>query len=98
MTIDIERVYIMSSFQTMMAYDNYQIRLQDQEYKDKLHKDALRKRQYMQQCPVCKEYKDFITNVHCVNEHGMTKKEVEKKYGKITNGNQARKNKKEEGK
>lgn len=49
------------------------------------HKRALSKKQAMQRCPVCHVYNDYITNVHCVKEHGMTKKEVEKIYGKIMN-------------
>lgn len=46
-------------------------------------KVAAAKKQEMQQCPICKVYNDYITNVHCVSQHGMTKKEVEVKYGRI---------------
>lgn len=45
-----------------------------------------------QQCPICGYISDWITNVHCQKEHGLTKKEVEEKYGikkfrKNLNGN-----------
>lgn len=28
---------------------------------------------------------EWITEIHCQNKHGMSKKEMEKKYGKIQN-------------
>ena len=37
----------------------------------------------MDYCPLCERYYDFVTNVHCLKEHGITKKEIEAKYGKI---------------
>lgn len=49
-----------------------------------LVKEAQYTRQFLQQCPICKVYEGFITNVHCVKQHGMTKKEVESKYGAIS--------------
>lgn len=45
-----------------------------------------------QQCPICKVRNSIITNIHCQNEHGMSKKEVEEKYGKILTGLQMYKN------
>lgn len=45
-----------------------------------------------QQCPICKVRNSIITNVHCQNEHGMSKKEVEQEYGKILTGLQIYKN------
>lgn len=79
----------------MMAYDDYEMNKDLPTFKDKMHKEAVRRRQYMQQCPICKEYREFITNVHCVNEHDMTKKEVEAVYGKIVSG--ATKSKRDKG-
>ena len=49
-----------------------------------LVKEAQYTRQFLQRCPVCNVYEHYITNVHCVNQHGMTKKEVEAKYGVIS--------------
>lgn len=66
-----------------MYYDNHEMSKNDPEYKKKKHNEAKRRRQYLQQCPICGLYREFITNVHCVQEHEMTKKEVEEKYGKI---------------
>ena len=37
----------------------------------------------MDYCPLCERYYDFVTNVHCLKEHGIPKKEIEAKYGKI---------------
>lgn len=39
-----------------------------------------------QQCPVCGVRNSVITKAHLRIEHGMTKEEVEEKYGKIMNG------------
>ena len=39
----------------------------------------------MQKCPICGCLSEWITNVHCQQEHGMSKKELIEKYGKIKN-------------
>lgn len=70
----------------------------DEDFKMKKHKEALRKRQSMERCPVCNVYESVITNFHCVNMHGMTKKEVEAKYGKIMLGREVNKLKNKEAK
>ena len=49
-------------------------------------KEADYSRMCMQRCPVCGLYAPIITNAHCVKEHGVTKKEIEEKYGKIRAG------------
>lgn len=36
-----------------------------------------------QKCPICDVYYDFVTNVHCLKEHGKTKKEIEAEHGEI---------------
>lgn len=77
----------MSSFSKLMTYDNYEMKKNTTEHKKKMHSEAISKRSYLQQCPICKTYEDFITNVHCVKEHGMTKKEIEAIHGKIVAGN-----------
>lgn len=71
-----------------MFLDEYEMKKDKTEYREKMHKEALKKRHDMQYCPICHVYESYITNVHCVREHGMTKKEVEAKYGKIVSGSQ----------
>ena len=55
----------------------------EKEMREKEHREALVRKQHMEQCPACGMYDSLITNVHCQNIHGMSKKEVEAKYGKI---------------
>lgn len=50
-----------------------------------IEREAKAKRKLMQRCPVCGVYNEFITNVHCVREHGRTKKDIEAEFGKIIN-------------
>lgn len=66
----------MSKYYETFVYDEKMER-------ENIHKEALKKKQEMQKCPICGVYESLITNVHCVKEHGLTKKEVEAEYGEI---------------
>ncbi|BCJ86469.1 hypothetical protein skT53_14540 [Effusibacillus dendaii] len=35
----------------------------------------------MNQCPLCHEVVEILTNYHCQTKHGISKKEIVKKYG-----------------
>lgn len=74
-----------------IVYEERVSRKDGQNYREKLSAEARRKRQDMQRCPICNVYESLITNVHCVKEHGMTKKEVEAEYGKIMTDGQRNK-------
>ena len=69
----------MSNFRSYDAFDG------KEKSQNVLENEARQKKLNMQRCPVCGIYESFITNIHCVREHGMTKKEVESQYGKILN-------------
>lgn len=49
---------------------------------DKSYYGDFKMRKY-QKCPVCGVYYDFVTNVHCMKEHGRSKKDIEAEFGKI---------------
>lgn len=67
--------------------DHQQYLNEEHSFKGKdYEKEAEYYRMCNQKCPICGLYASFITNVHCVKEHNMTKKEVEAIHGKIRAG------------
>lgn len=74
----------MSTHVSAKDYQNYLN--SEHTFRKNYEKEADYSRMCMQQCPICLIYAPIITNVHCVKEHGVSKKEVELKYGKIRAG------------
>lgn len=66
---------------------------------ERLIREAESRRMGMERCPACGVYNDYITNAHCKIVHGMSKKELVERHGKILNGREVYKmnmNKKKE--
>lgn len=66
-----------------VLYEEYVYRKDGKNHLSRMQEAAKRKRSDLQRCPICNAYESIITNVHCMKNHGMTKKEVEADYGKI---------------